>query len=401
MQVDVSQERRSATPLRRPFLHQRSLPILQHAGVQPFLDEPRDAPVRDAVLDELHRPAVVDGIEEATDVQVEHPVHLSRQQSDIERIERLVLVASRPEAIGEAEEVGFVDGVQHRHGRALDDLVFQRGYTERPLPPVRFGDVHPTNRLGPVRAAFEPLGQVLEIALQRLAVVPPLLSIHAGCGFSLQGEIGHLQHVRVVDVVQERRELRLPISTRCLTYPLERTVRVASALCPSRVLLWQVPFGQAPSLHLLRRRWLGLVRRLPRYCWPVRLPVVVHRRRASLDFPTRPMAPSAVGNHRISRFPSMVFPYVLGVSDRAEPSTVSRYRRCGFAFRISLLRRRSGGSYFRGSIPGPHVPLSTLRRHPCGRCRMTRGRSGSLFLHRMTLSFTTPCRFDRRTRSAL
>jgi len=44
-----------------------------------------------------------------------------------------------------------------------------------------------------------------------------------------------------------------------------------------------------------------------------------------------------------------------------------------------------------------HVPLSTLRRHsyPCP--RMTRGRRGSLNLHRMTLSFTTPCRFDRRT----
>jgi uncharacterized repeat protein (TIGR03803 family) len=35
---------------------------------------------------------------------------------------------------------------------------------------------------------------------------------------------------------------------------------------------------------------------------------------------------------------------------------------------------------------------------PCGRLRRTRGRCGSLILHRMTLSFTTPRRFDRRTR---
>src|SRR5690606_16559159 len=67
------------------------------------------------------------------------------------------------------------------------------------------------------------------------------------------------------------------------------------------------------------------------------------------------------------------------------------------AFRRLLPRRRSGGSYFRGSVPGPHVPLSTLRRRPCEWLRMTRGRCGSLLLHRMTLSFTTPCRFDRRT----
>ena len=65
----------------------------------------------------------------------------------------------------------------------------------------------------------------------------------------------------------------------------------------------------------------------------------------------------------------------------------------GVAFRFSLQRRHPGGSVFRGSIPGPHVPLSTLRRRPHGRLRMTRGRCGSLVLHRMTLSFTTPRRF--------
>src|SRR6266581_1385957 len=40
-----------------------------------------------------------------------------------------------------------------------------------------------------------------------------------------------------------------------------------------------------------------------------------------------------------------------------------------------------------------------LRRRPRGRLRMTRGRCGSLVLQHMKLSFTTPRRFDRRTRS--
>ena len=52
----------------------------------------------------------------------------------------------------------------------------------------------------------------------------------------------------------------------------------------------------------------------------------------------------------------------------------------GVAFRFSLQRRRPGGMHFRGSIPGPHVPLSTLRRFPCEKLRMTRGRHGSLAL---------------------
>src|SRR6266704_2933220 len=68
------------------------------------------------------------------------------------------------------------------------------------------------------------------------------------------------------------------------------------------------------------------------------------------------------------------------------------------AFRFSLQRRRPGVSFLRGCIPGPHVPLSTLRRRSCERLRMTRGRCGSLIHIRMTFAFTTPRRFNRRTR---
>jgi hypothetical protein len=48
---------------------------------------------------------------------------------------------------------------------------------------------------------------------------------------------------------------------------------------------------------------------------------------------------------------------------------------------------------FRGSIPGPHFPLSTLRPQPYDTRRITRGRCDSLNLHRMKLSFTTSRRF--------
>ena len=83
VQVDVGKERRSAASLRRPLLTACPRPVFQQAGAQPFLDEPHDAPIPDAVLDELHQPAVVDGIEEPTDVHVEHPVHLPCQQAHL------------------------------------------------------------------------------------------------------------------------------------------------------------------------------------------------------------------------------------------------------------------------------------------------------------------------------
>src|ERR1700688_4095037 len=104
MKIDVRQQRRSTAALRRTLLRSSSLPILQHARVQPLLDEPHDASVRDAVFDELHQPLVQNRIEEAADVQIEHPVHMLRQQPRIERIQRIMLAASRTESIRKTEK---------------------------------------------------------------------------------------------------------------------------------------------------------------------------------------------------------------------------------------------------------------------------------------------------------
>src|SRR6266545_1564321 len=69
------------------------------------------------------------------------------------------------------------------------------------------------------------------------------------------------------------------------------------------------------------------------------------------------------------------------------------------AFRLVQERRHLGVAIacamvvqFRGSIPRLHVLLSTLHPYPCGRRYMTRRQCGSLLLHCMKLSFTTPCR---------
>jgi hypothetical protein len=115
----------------------------------------------------------------------------------------------------------------------------------------------------------------------------------------------------------------------CLTYPLERAWRTGPALCPECVALLRVPLGPAPSLHHLRRRSFGVVRRLRRYYGPVRLPTSVHHRRASCDFPIRSAHLAAAEESGISRFPRKVRPCMLGVSDRAGPCDISpsRYRR--------------------------------------------------------------------------
>ena len=52
-----------APALNRPYFTLSSLALLQHSGGKPFLDQPHDAPVRYTVLDELHQPSLLEGIE--------------------------------------------------------------------------------------------------------------------------------------------------------------------------------------------------------------------------------------------------------------------------------------------------------------------------------------------------
>src|SRR5207249_12011999 len=58
--------------------------------------------------------------------------------------------------------------------------------------------------------------------------------------------------------------------------------------------------------------------------------------------------------------------------------------------------RTTGPWIFAAQYPACASPCQRFTP-PCERRRMTRGRCGSLPLHRTTLSFATPRRFDRRT----
>jgi hypothetical protein len=112
-------------------------------------------------------------------------------------------------------------------------------------------------------------------------------------------------------------------------------------------------------------------------------------------FSERPCPPSGQGADEISRFPCKEFPRIHRVSDCARPECDSRVPPHSVlpsawldnvGVPDTLISQLNGWA-------GLRVPLSTLRLPPHGDTRMTRGRCGSLGLHRMTLSFTTPCRF--------
>ena len=127
------------------------------------------------------------------------------------------------------------------------------------------------------------------------------------------------------------------------------------------------------------------VRQLLGYYGPVRLPTIVHHRRASLDFPTR----SAFADNRgISQFPSRMFPCMPGVSDLAGSfcNIGIRCSRCCLPHSITPSARRFLATISRlNTLPARtsiNVPPSPLRMPA-----MTRGQRGLPDLHCRTLSF--------------
>src|SRR6266540_4165458 len=208
--------------LRRPVLACRPRSALDHSCPEPFQDQAQDSLIRDSVLEELHQPHVIEAGEEVAEIRVEHPVHLLAFDPDHERVQRIVRAAPRPEAVREAEEVRLVDGVQHLDDGALDDLVLQRGNPERPQPPVRLRDVHPPRRLRPVSAPVDTGMQIPKVLFEILPVVLPRHLVHPRRRRRAQPPIGRAQALDA-DVVQKRREPRIPVLPRDSAHTIQRT----------------------------------------------------------------------------------------------------------------------------------------------------------------------------------
>jgi len=140
------------------------------------------------------------------------------------------------------------------------------------------------------------------------------------------------------------------------------------------------PAGFAPAF----------VRLLLRYYEPVRLPTSVHRSRVPSGFTAQTLAPSPQG--RTWDLPVPVRKASVrawGLRPRGAETPLAKVM-CPVLPSVQVDDVGTPKlTSFRGSIPSPHIPLSTLRAPPYGDTRMTRGRFDSLNLNRMNLSFTT------------
>ena len=173
--------------------------------------------VRHPVPDKLPQPFVVDGVKEATNVRVEHPVHVSPTTSDRERVKRLMLITPGPETVGEAKKILLVNGVQNFDDRPLDNFVLQRGDPKRPLSTAGLRNEHPPRGLGSIRTSMHSAMQIFEICLQALLVLLPCYTIRTRRRSTLQG-VERRPQSGDSHVVEERRELHFPVASRDLPH---------------------------------------------------------------------------------------------------------------------------------------------------------------------------------------
>jgi hypothetical protein len=123
---------------------------------------------------------VIDGVEERTNVCVDHPGH-SPVESHRECIQGSVLRPARPEAVRKPEEFLFVDGFEEHPRRLLDDLVLERRDAERTCSPIAFRDVHTPHRQRMIAATLNAALEIEQSGFEVVAVTAPCLPIDSRC----------------------------------------------------------------------------------------------------------------------------------------------------------------------------------------------------------------------------
>ena len=111
--------------MRSTCLRIRPYAVLHYSGFQPFLDQPKDSGVGDAMLYKLEQPAFVQVVEKAADVAVQNVVHLLVLDRECQCVQRIVLAAPRPEAVREAEKIFLINLIEDDDRGRLDDFVLQ------------------------------------------------------------------------------------------------------------------------------------------------------------------------------------------------------------------------------------------------------------------------------------
>src|ERR1035437_821766 len=268
----------------------------------------------------------------------------------------MVLTALRPEPIGEPQEVLFVNLVEDRHYRVLNDLILQGCDAQGTLPSIGFRNVGSPGRLRSIRPAMDAAMQVRQLLIQVRLVLLPGHTVDSGRCISLQSVVAVPQQLGR-DMVEQRGKPRPLVPTCYLTHAEQIAQLAGPALGPGRGRLLDVLLGRSPSLHALRRCLLTVVRALRRYYTIVRLPPDVHvgLRAQGLLQPARRIFPDGrrwglpVLGHGVSM-------HAWGLLTAQSPADAREGASAGIAFRHVERRRHSGRDYFAAQCPACMCP---------------------------------------------
>src|ERR1700693_3508529 len=181
----------------------------------------------------------------------------------MESVQRIVLAASRPESVGEPEEVLLVDCFEYRRDRLLDDFILQAQNAQWPFRAVGLRNVSSSGRTRPVTAPVHLVVQFLQLLFEVLSVGLPRHAVDARRGVPFERKEAPLQEIGG-DVMQQRSEPYTLALSRRSAHGDESVRRGVPAQCPGRGRLAAVPLGRGPSLHDLRRGQTLFVRPLLR-----------------------------------------------------------------------------------------------------------------------------------------
>src|SRR5713226_8221060 len=220
MQIEIGQDRRDHRTLGRPHPRLGPLPLLEHARLQPFLDQADYSPVSDPMLHKLRHPFVVDVVKEPPYVGVEHPVHFPARDPYRQRVQRIVLAAPRPESVGKAQKVLFPDLVENRPYRVLYDFVFQCRDPQWSLPSIGLRDPDSPRRLRSIGSTMDSSVKVLQPLLQAFSIFLPRHPVRPRRRLPWQAVVALPEQIHG-PLVQQSSEPYLPVSSCCLPHTVQ------------------------------------------------------------------------------------------------------------------------------------------------------------------------------------
>src|SRR5712691_9742097 len=158
--------------------------------------------------------------QKGSNVEVQNPVHVLAHNADPQRVQRIVLAALGPETVAEAQKVLFPYLVEYRPDRALDDFILQCRDPQWSLPSIGFRNPDSSRRLRSICSTMDSSMQVGEPFLQVSSIFFPRHPIHSRCRLFLQAVVTAPEQVDAY-VVQQSRELELPILPCCFAHTLQ------------------------------------------------------------------------------------------------------------------------------------------------------------------------------------